>query len=233
MAAGVGIQQEVIVRAALTLLDEVGLEGLTMRRLATALKIQAPSLYWHFPNKQALLDGMADAIFGAVSLPRNLKGKDAIFGAVSLPRNLKGKAWDERLKAIIRAIRRAFLAHRDGARVFAGTYVPTDNVLRVVEAMMALMQEAGASPKLSSDGAFSLVYYVLGFTMEEQGLDPRTGGPLDLADRQAKFANLAAMKYPSIHAALHRMFDNDLDDRFEAGLDLLISGLKARIDTRS
>ena len=227
MAARVGIQQEVIVRAALTLLDEVGLEGLTMRRLATALKIQAPSLYWHFPNKQALLDGMADAIFGAVSLPRNLKGKNP------KGKNPKGKSWDERLKAVFRAIRRAFLAHRDGARVFAGTYVPTDNVLRVVEAMMALMQEAGASPKLSSDGAFSLVYYVLGFTMEEQGLDPRTGGPLDLANRQAKFANLAAMKYPSIHAALHRMFDNDLDDRFEAGLDLLISGLKARIDTRS
>ena len=110
------------------MLDEVGLDGLTMRRLATALKIQAPSLYWHFPNKQALLDGMADAIFGAVSLPRNLKGK----------------TWDVRLKAVFRAIRRAFLAHRDGARVFAGTYVPTDNVLRIVEAMMALMQGAGA-----------------------------------------------------------------------------------------
>jgi TetR/AcrR family tetracycline transcriptional repressor len=227
VAAGVGIQQEVIIRAALTLLDEVVLEGLTMRRLATALKIQAPSLYWHFPNKQALLDGMADAIFGAVSLPRNLKGKN------TKGKNPKGKSWDERLKAVFRAIRKAFLAHRDGARVFAGTYVPTDNVLRVVEAMMALMQEAGASPKLSSDGAFSLVYYVLGFTMEEQGLDPRTGGPLDLANRQAQFANLAAMKYPSIHAALQRMFDDDLDDRFEAGLDLLISGLKARIDTGS
>jgi TetR/AcrR family tetracycline transcriptional repressor len=222
VAAGVGIQQQLIVRAALTLLDEVGLEGLTMRRLATALKIQAPSLYWHFPNKQALLDGMADAIFGAVSLPRNLKGKTR-----------DDKTWDERLKAVFHAIRKAFLAHRDGARVFAGTYVPTDNVLRVVEAMMALMREAGASPELSSDGAFSLMYYVLGFTMEEQGLDPRTGGPLDLANRQAQFANLAAMKYPSIHAALHRMFDNDLDDRFEAGLDLLINGLKARIDIRT
>src|ERR1700721_3754441 len=222
MAGGVGIEQELIVRAALTLLDEVGLEGLTMRRLATALKIQAPSLYWHFPNKQALLDGMADAIFGAVSLPRNRKGKTG-----------DDKTWDEQLKAVFRAIRKALLAHRDGARVFAGTYVPTDNVLRVVEAMMALMQEAGASPKISSDGAFSLVYSVLGFTMEEEGLDPQTGGPLDLANRQAKFANLAAMKYPSIHAALHRMFDNDLDDRFEAGLGLLISGLKARIDSRS
>src|ERR1700738_3074497 len=158
MAASVGVKQEVIVRAARPLRAEVGLEGLTMRRLATALKIQAPSLYWHFPNKQALLDGMADAIFGAVSLPRNLKGK----------------TWDVRLKAVFRAIRRAFLAHRDGARVFAGTYVPTDNVLRIVEAMMALMQEAGASPKLSSDAAFSLVYFALGFTIEEKGLVPRT-----------------------------------------------------------
>jgi TetR/AcrR family transcriptional regulator, tetracycline repressor protein len=232
VAAGVGIQQELIVRAALTLLDEVGLEGLTMRRLATALKIQAPSLYWHFPNKQALLDGMADAIFGAVSLPRNLKGKTRN-DKTRNDKTWNDKTWDERLKAVFRSIRRAFLAHRDGARVFAGTYVPTDNVLRVVEAMMALMQEAGASPKLSSDAAFSLVYFVLGFTMEEQGLDPRTGGPLDLANRQATFANLAAMKYPSIHAALHRMFDDDLDDRFEAGLDLLITGLKARIDSRS
>lgn len=215
MAAGAGVKQELIVQTALGLLDEVGLEGLTMRGLANALKIQAPSLYWHFPNKQALLDGMADTIFGAVSLPRQVKGK----------------AWDIQLKAVVRAIRRALLAHRDGARVFAGTYVPTDNVLRVVEAMMALMREAGASPKLSTDTAFSLVYYVLGFTTEEQGLDPQTGGPLDLARRQAEFASLAATSYPNIHAALKHMFSNDFDDRFEVGLDLLIRGLKARIDS--
>ncbi len=61
----------------------------------------------------------------------------------------------------------------------------------------------------------------------------QAGARLISRTRQAKFANLAATKYPSIHAALHRMFDNDLDDRFEAGLDLLISGLEARIDARS
>jgi TetR/AcrR family tetracycline transcriptional repressor len=217
MAAGASVKQELIVSTALTLLDEVGLEGLTMRRLADALNIQAPSLYWHFPNKQALLDGMADAIFGAVALPLNLKRK----------------AWDYRLKAVARAIRRAFLIHRDGARVFAGTYVPTDNVLRVAEAMMALMREGGASPKLASDGAFTLVYFVLGFTMEEQGLDPQAGGPSDLEARQAKFASLAAAKYPNIHAALNRMFNVDPDDRFEEGLDLLTRGLRSRINGRS
>src|SRR5260370_31041063 len=68
MAAGAGVKQELIVQAALTLLDEVGLEGLTMRRLATALKIQAPSLSLHFPNKHAFLGRIADAIF-CVLLP--------------------------------------------------------------------------------------------------------------------------------------------------------------------
>jgi Tetracyclin repressor-like, C-terminal domain len=42
----------------------------------------------------------------------------------------------------------------------------------------------------------------------------------------------AAMKYPSIHAALHQMFDNDLDDLFEAGLDRLISGLNPNVRAR-
>jgi AcrR family transcriptional regulator len=46
------LQRETVVRAALHLLDEVGLDGLTMRRLAAYLEIQNPSLYWHFTNKQ-------------------------------------------------------------------------------------------------------------------------------------------------------------------------------------
>ena len=52
MAAGVGIQKEVIVRAALTLLDEVGLEGLTMRRLATALKFRRLRCIGIFPTSR-------------------------------------------------------------------------------------------------------------------------------------------------------------------------------------
>ena len=56
------IQREHIIQTALDLLDQEGLEGLTLRKLAQALNIQAPSLYWHFNAKQALIDGMADAL---------------------------------------------------------------------------------------------------------------------------------------------------------------------------
>src|SRR4051812_8864236 len=56
---GMALQRETVVREALALLDEVGLEGLTMRRLAARLGVQNPALYWHFKNKQALLNLMA------------------------------------------------------------------------------------------------------------------------------------------------------------------------------
>ncbi len=189
-----------------------------MRGLANALKIQAPSLYWHFPNKQALLDAHGGCHFWC---------------SVATARCEGARPGTSGLKAVVRAIRQALLAHRDGAHVFAGTYVLTDNVLRVVEAMMALMREAGASPKLQPTPPSALSITCWGFTTEEQGLDPRTGGPLDLSSRQAEFASLAAKKYPNIHSALKHMFSNDFDDRFEEGLDLLIRGLKARIDSRS
>ena len=54
-----------MIAAALELLDEEGLEGLTLRRLATKLKVQAPAIYWHFKNKQELLDEMASSVFRA------------------------------------------------------------------------------------------------------------------------------------------------------------------------
>ncbi|WP_280469956.1 TetR family transcriptional regulator [Nocardia brasiliensis] len=55
----------VIAQAALDLLDEVGLDGPTMRKVAAALDVQAPALYWHVANKRELLDAMARNVFVA------------------------------------------------------------------------------------------------------------------------------------------------------------------------
>src|ERR1700688_4158094 len=57
----VALKRQGVVRTALRILDEVGLDGLTVRKLASELGVQAPALYWHFKNKQALLDEMATA----------------------------------------------------------------------------------------------------------------------------------------------------------------------------
>lgn len=60
------LNHERILGAALALVDAEGLEGATMRRLAEELEVRAPSLYNHFPSKEALLDALADAVMAGV-----------------------------------------------------------------------------------------------------------------------------------------------------------------------
>ncbi|MEW5420788.1 TetR/AcrR family transcriptional regulator C-terminal domain-containing protein [Amorphus sp. 3PC139-8] len=206
-----GLERDDVVRAAIDVLDKGGLEGLTMRKVAAELNIRAPSIYWHFPNKHALIDGIADALIANVRIPDKAEGL----------------TWQERLQAIARELRRCLLAHRDGARLFAGTYVVTDNVLRVAEPMLAALSEAGLSPEEAATGSFTLLYMVLGFTAEEQALDPTVPEALDLATRRDAFEQLAATRYPYLLRAAAQIFDTNFDARFEASIDLIIRGAAA------
>src|ERR1700745_1360038 len=95
-----------VVTAAIELLDEVGLDGLTLRRLAQELGVQAPALYWHFKNKQELLDQMMVTI-STTEAP------------VELP--APGPAWGEWLAQRAPEIRRSRNSHRDGAMLAAST----------------------------------------------------------------------------------------------------------------
>jgi TetR/AcrR family tetracycline transcriptional repressor len=97
------LERQMVVRAALELLNEAGLEGLTTRRLAEALGVQGPALYWHFKNKQELIDEMARALL-----------VDA-FGTME-----QDEDWARWLTDGARRLRRAVLSHRDGALVLAG-----------------------------------------------------------------------------------------------------------------
>src|SRR5215217_587660 len=98
-----GLTRPVLIEAARRLLNTVGLDGLTVRRLAAELDVQSPALYWHIRSKQELLDGVADAIVLAAGM--------------GPPR--AGETWRDWLLRRARAYRAALLAHRDGARVVA------------------------------------------------------------------------------------------------------------------
>ncbi|MFI6540026.1 TetR family transcriptional regulator [Nonomuraea sp. NPDC050547] len=102
-----------VVTGALALLDTDGLDGLTMRELGARLGVQAGGIYWHFKNKEALLGAMADRIIGTATETPHTPGP-----------------WDAQLAEIAHRLRRAMLAHRDGARVVAGTYVTEPNTVR-------------------------------------------------------------------------------------------------------
>lgn len=205
-----------ILNAALALLDSVGLEGLTMRRLALELKIQAPSLYWHFDNRRALLDGMADAMFEPVA--RSVS-KDA--------------AWDQVVRSIAGEMRYALRARRDGAKLFAGTYPVSENVLRTGEVLLKAIRTTGCAPKLSGWATFTLLYYVLGFVIEEQSIAPfdQEAG-VSFSALKSKAAGYRS-DHPALAEALPAIFDEDFDGRFEFGLDLFLQGLKSKLSDPS
>ncbi|WP_437578828.1 TetR/AcrR family transcriptional regulator C-terminal domain-containing protein [Sorangium sp. So ce887] len=207
------LRREQVVATALRLLSDVGLDALTMRRLGQELNVQAATLYWHIKNKEELLDAMAEAMLAGC--------------AAGVPEELSGM---ERAADVAERLRGALLAHRDGARVFAGTYVAHDNTLRVSDTLVGALRDGGLSPRSAAWGCWSIVYYVIGFTLEEQALMVRPGTDPEKADPARFRETVERGAYPHLAAALPHLVSTDHEARFRYGLQLLLKGLKAELE---
>ena len=99
------LDRQRIIAEAVALLDAEGLDGVTTRKLAARLGVQSPTLYWHLPNKAALVTAIAEAIL------------DEQFGEMSPPE--PDERWQDWLIGLAERLRRALLAHPDGARIIS------------------------------------------------------------------------------------------------------------------
>ncbi len=154
------LERPMVVRAALELLNDVGLDGLTTRRLAEVLGVQGPALYWHFKNKQELIDEMARSLIS-----------DA-YGPLS-----EGQEWTEWLLEGARRLRRTMLAYRDSARLIAG-YRPTGPHGRMdPEAFFGPLRAAGFAWPDAAWAAITMAQFTFGFTMDEQAAQGRGPAP--------------------------------------------------------
>jgi len=207
------VKQEHIIHAAFQLLDEAGIEGVSLRKVACSLGIRAPSLYWHFKNKQALIDAMADAMIAEVAL--------------DIP---EGQPWRVTMHQIANEFRTAFKAHRDGARVYAGTFLATENVLRVGDATIAALVDAGASVEFAATTALDSIYYVMGFVIEEQSLPDQPGA---MEGVQQAFFELARARFPHCWEARDVLAEPRFDERFTNGIDLILDGVEQQILKRT
>ncbi|TBV70139.1 TetR/AcrR family transcriptional regulator C-terminal domain-containing protein [Pseudoxanthomonas winnipegensis] len=207
------LTQDHILQAAFRQLDEAGMEGISLRKLACNLGIRAPSLYWHFKSKQALIDALADALIAEV--------------ARDIP---QGQDWRTTMHQIASEFRTAFKAHRDGARVFAGTFLATENMLRVGDATIAALMQAGAPVTFAASTALDSVYYVMGFVIEEQSLPT---DPDALEGVQQAFFELARARFPHCWEAREVLAEPNFDARFRNGIDLLLDGVEQQIRRQS
>ncbi|MEU5251386.1 TetR/AcrR family transcriptional regulator C-terminal domain-containing protein [Streptomyces longwoodensis] len=195
---------------ALALLNEVGLDGLTLRAIARELDVKAPALYWHFKDKQALLDEMATAMY-----------RRMVADVGPAP----GGTWQERLRATHHGLRAALLAHRDGARVFSGSrFTGTDHAVQM-EDTLRVFTAAGFTLAEAVRATSTAYAYTVGFVIEEQGVRPLPGERREGYDVEERARLLA--DFPLSAAAGPEIF-TDYDRHFEEGLDLVICGIAAR-----
>lgn len=197
------LNRDQVLNAALDLLDEAGLDQLTMRRLATTLGVQNGATYWHFRNKQALLEAMADTLLTGV--PDDLD---------------QTQPWYERIAGLAHRLRRALLSRRDGARLFSGAFFPLPNALAYGEAVIATLREGGLSHRDATWAADTLTYYVVGHTIEEQLAASLPEGAARLTEA------VDPQRHPHLYAALAHIPAPHDEEHFDYGLRLVIAGIR-------
>jgi TetR/AcrR family transcriptional regulator, tetracycline repressor protein len=203
------LTQQQVVRRAVDLMAEVGLEALTLRRLATELGVSAPTLYWHVRNKRQLLDLMAEALVERA-------------GRSTAP--APGQPWWDWLAEEARLMWRALTSHRDAALVVAGNR-PTDTALPDIEQVMASLVTVGFPPAEALRMILSISNYVIGCAVERQAEAARDQDP----ERDVRLLQQAG-DLPYLRAALaglHGPGPSADDAGFEYGLALLIGGARA------
>ncbi len=206
MAAG--LTKAAIVQAALDLLDEAGMDGLTVRALASRLGVQAPALYWHVRNKQALLDEMATLIWRRVS--------DVMAG---LPADLP---WHEVLATYAATIRAELLGHRDGAKAFSGSTLTDPDVVRRQEVTLQNLISQGFTLPDAVRGLLLINNFTIGFCVEEQAVRQVTASG---DDRYARRAELIGPDTAPLAVAAGQIIFGEPDVRFGELTELLLDSI--------
>lgn len=207
------IMRDQIIEAALTVLNERGFDGLTMRNIAQKLGIKAASLYWHVRNKQELLTLVADAICAPMQEPD------------------RALSWQNQLETLAHEFRRVLLGYRDAARVLVSSGAPIGpHRLHFAEISLRILLDAGFPRKDAAYAGMLLNEYVTMFVSEEtrgassDAEEEQTSERLSPASRNWA-ESLTASQYPSIAALADYFAGNDTDERFQFGIQILQAGL--------
>ncbi|MEU7204959.1 TetR/AcrR family transcriptional regulator C-terminal domain-containing protein [Streptomyces sp. NPDC045470] len=228
------LDRKLVAETALGLLNDVGLEGLTLRRIAKELDVKAPALYWHFKNKQELLDEMATVLLGQMTAPVTGAGDGSAGGSGErfndgFGDGSAGGDWRAMLTAACRQTRHTLLRYRDGGKVFGGTRLRDQALLRPMETLLTAMRGAGFTTERAARAWFTTYAYTIGYVIEEQSVFPVPGDShRDPAYDQQERERSVGADYPLTAAAGVEMF-GDTARGFEDGLRAVVAGIEAAL----
>jgi AcrR family transcriptional regulator len=205
------LNRDRVLRAAVALADEAGIEALNMRKLSEELGVVPMALYKHVANKEELLDGMVDIVVGEIDPP------------------VSGGSWKDAIRQRILSARRSLQRHPWASGVIESRTDPSPVMLAYIDSMIGMFLAGGFSADLTHHALHALGSRLYGFTQEifddSQGLDPQA---LEMLVRQmeGRYPRIAEMTQAVFHDEAS-VVGQGCDDQFEFefALDLLLDGL--------
>ncbi|HEU0088330.1 MAG TPA: TetR/AcrR family transcriptional regulator C-terminal domain-containing protein [Pseudonocardiaceae bacterium] len=197
-----------IVRAALRLVDDQGISALTMRALATDLRVSPMALYNHVRDKDELLDLMLDLMLGEVDC------------------SATDGDWLTQLRALVCSFHEVLSAHHHLARIYSAQVKIGPHGLCIIERAITLLLEAGFSRRDAADAFQTLYTYTVGLHLVGR-VAPSTGPTAP--DEAEYYDALPPEKIPSIQAVRAYLGNVHRRGLFEYGLDALLAGLQTKL----
>ena len=206
------LSRERVLRAAVALADQDGVGSLSMRKLAKELGVEAMSLYHHVANKDDILNGIVDVVFGEIDIPAETDWQAAM-----------------RRRAI--SARKALQRHPWAIGLMDSRSTPGPATLRHHEAVLRTLRNAGFSVKMAAHAFSVLDSYIYGFALQETSLPFETSDEL-AAVAETILEDMPTDEYPhltemAVEHALRPGYDHG--DEYEFGLDLIIEGLDSAV----
>jgi AcrR family transcriptional regulator len=217
------------VAAAIAIIDNDGLEALTVRRLATELGVAPMTVYSYVRGKEEILDLVVDRVAADIVLPPT------------------DGDWRERARELGHSLRAALLAHPDGARLISERPITSPNAFRLFDAGLGIFRSAGFGDRDAVAAYFAFGNYVMGCAAQDtatlramrnpNGDDAHTPNPAEVVrllpvERYPNVRALAPYIYGDAGGSPDAGTDAAADPamaRFDFGLDSLLDGLSARI----
>jgi len=214
------LNRERILEAALRIVDEEGMEALSMRRLGAELGVDPMSVYRHLPGKEAVVSGLVEQVFSEMRLPPS-----------------GGATWQERVRAWATAYVELARSHPNLVlRIVSDAAAVSDAMLQVSEPLYAALWDAGLPPREAALAAGTVVDFVHGHALsEESSSTPDDAAPVeDSAFERDMLARLEAQPAESFPTMLRvfRVLAEDATDMnrhpvFDGSLDVLLAGIEA------
>lgn len=205
-----------VLRAAVRYVDEQGLDALSMHKLGAALGVKAMSLYKHVANKDAVLDGIVDELW------------------TEIPAEPPAGDWRAVVRALAGSLRELVRRHPHAAPLLMSRRALPEHALRVCQAHLRIMRDGGVPEPCAVALLRSIVTHGIGYALAE--LSCFDAQLTDTADDLARLRRATALLPTDasddlVRTALLVCGDCDMASQFEIGIDLMIRGLDAYLQT--